>query len=1580
MTRLVATAATLCALAAGLGAAPAARIGKLKTLYPRTVLVRNGAPRSVIVIPEGEAWTALAERLQGALRQSTSATAPLRRDTDIVKDWRLRKDAFAHDTLVALGNVNNNALLAWLYGEGYAMADSLYPGPGGHVVRTVHDPFAKGVNVLVLAGSDAAGVKTAVDVFLAKYAKPKGRDLVLPAPIVVTRIVFSSQPFHHDPSKSPLGSKRMPQYRTLAWFRKAWTKAGFMDEAGRVIAHKDPKLTRTRLLTTLMQMGETWYRTGDPALPPLMKQLLDKNRRLLTNPDRVRGMSGRTAFAVNGWDRIEELPVWTDGDRLDVTNALLADSRLGHERRRFHGLAAKGYRQCMEANHGTNAAIQDFAAWRYFEKYYDIPEGRPWLAAARACFEGQLSTFEIIEDSAGYLLANPRYAMEYALRSHDMRYFTRGLARHKARYIALACLNNVGLTSGFGDSGSLLYPTLLTDLALPAWFDKDPRLYWIIRNRLRPSYGLRIFQRPIAVDLTVAPREPTEWTGLTRIPLYEMPIRCPNGLKKPVYAPKRDLGPDRFNKLIFKENWDPDGQYLLLDGVSPPAPTGPVGHAQEDVNTILNYCDKGRMWLIDHSYPVRTFHRHSGVMVLREGKLMTNGRGLATLRNLVETPRLGVTRTSHGPWTRAIVWRKGRWFAVLDRVHADRSGEYFARATFKAAGEAELRGPDLRLTQKGRFCDIRTDGASRVEVESIPFKIKKSWLAFYPYAKPVAHYFQQQKMRQLKEGQALGFINLLRAYASPKDAETVKLRPLGEQAALVEDRGEFTLIAQGDTEFAPDAEALIATRRSIHALSATALCGGLVRADAPCDLSLDTETRRLTVRCRRVVRLTGPIVGAAKETPPGRHDFAVRDAEVAKATAWLGARLAAARAYAAKTPGGTAAQAATTAEPDGMSAETTRFDAPVNALVLADLDGDGAAEYVTAGPRGARAYRPDGALLWRFHTKRPARAIAVGEALSGTPGPEVAVGCDDEHVYLLDAKGKPRWSFKCKRITSSYAGPAAVKRVWITDLEGDGEADVVVGASWLHVLRPDGRVKWERYMRFARGMISGNFLHGVVGDAGGDGRQEVYAGFLSGYCMCVGYGPDGRITMPHPRPGEKVGPEQRTYGQPIGVPDAMALADIEGGGKTRLITITDPVRVRCLWPDNRRREQPAFTATGVFTKLTVHQPDPARPAAIVCADDMTQLHAFGRWRRVKRGFAWGKLWTRTTGRKISALGCLRVKSIGADAIFVGTARGEVLALKAANGRLCANAKVGGSPVVALLPRPEDGAMLAVLAEGAVAKLRLTASKLWGPEIKARDGGFRKVVVKGKPTYFDRTVTVDTGANAFRFYLRGDAVGMANPHGANFSFPAFMVTVGRTRYFDATNFRRMDHLDPSKEPRFAADLEKATLTTATSDATASVTARLTALAGRESMGLQIKVSPKNDAAPVRVEVLTFPSAMVRKNARKKIAFSSGRIFEARQADAKRPRWTSEAGEFWVYAWDPDHDLGSKRAAGGCGLRWKPEEVKEVSVSSAGDWVRFIFTLPKGRRSLDLDLYDLYRQSNADGLARMGTLGPADTPAR
>ena len=132
------------------GAARAAEapppITELKNMCIDTALVRDGRPVAAVVAPADGCYDALAGMIVEAVKKKTGAAIPIVRDADIILPFSRN--------LVIVGNRSTNSVIEQLYNFYYTYLDLKYPGAGGYVVRSLHNPFATGHNAILIGGSD----------------------------------------------------------------------------------------------------------------------------------------------------------------------------------------------------------------------------------------------------------------------------------------------------------------------------------------------------------------------------------------------------------------------------------------------------------------------------------------------------------------------------------------------------------------------------------------------------------------------------------------------------------------------------------------------------------------------------------------------------------------------------------------------------------------------------------------------------------------------------------------------------------------------------------------------------------------------------------------------------------------------------------------------------------------------------------------------------------------------------------------------------------------------------------------------------------------------------------------------------------------------------------------------------------------------------------------------------------------------------------------------------------------------------------------------------------------------------------
>ena len=141
------------------------KIAKLKDLCIDTVLVANGEPQAAVVAPAGERYADAVRTIQGAVKRCGGTALPVLRDVTNPEDVLKQHNA------IVLGNMATNPFVEHMYWQWYVLLDLKYPGRGGHVVRSLHNPCGTGRNVIWIGGSDDEGVSAAAKVF-ADLLKP----------------------------------------------------------------------------------------------------------------------------------------------------------------------------------------------------------------------------------------------------------------------------------------------------------------------------------------------------------------------------------------------------------------------------------------------------------------------------------------------------------------------------------------------------------------------------------------------------------------------------------------------------------------------------------------------------------------------------------------------------------------------------------------------------------------------------------------------------------------------------------------------------------------------------------------------------------------------------------------------------------------------------------------------------------------------------------------------------------------------------------------------------------------------------------------------------------------------------------------------------------------------------------------------------------------------------------------------------------------------------------------------------------------------------------------------------------------
>jgi hypothetical protein len=339
---------------------------KLKDLHLTIPLVTGGTPTAAVVAPQSGMYQTAAAAIQRAIEKRTGVKVP------IVSDDTAQAAVPLEGNLIVLGNRSTSKTLSALYDLYYCLVDLKYPGPEGYVVRSVHNPFGNGHSVVIVGGSDAAGVEEGAKALAETLSKaPAAGGEMSIGWTMLTKLGKGIKP--------PTDIRQFETWEAS----KGYGSSGYFGWCS---------------ISKRMAM---YYMTGDEASAREVIRLSfpDKqaikdieaidDEKIENKHDPLAGFYHYNAhMAILFWDLIEESPVFTDGERLKVTNAFAR--QLNHRKDEgIYGLtqAPSG----VSTRHGQWSAISLYCLGRYFNKDYPHPV---WAQCVRA---GQLAFHSLHE-------------------------------------------------------------------------------------------------------------------------------------------------------------------------------------------------------------------------------------------------------------------------------------------------------------------------------------------------------------------------------------------------------------------------------------------------------------------------------------------------------------------------------------------------------------------------------------------------------------------------------------------------------------------------------------------------------------------------------------------------------------------------------------------------------------------------------------------------------------------------------------------------------------------------------------------------------------------------------------------------------------------------------------------------------------------------------------------------------------------------------------------------------------------------------------------------------------------------------
>ncbi|MBN1669449.1 MAG: hypothetical protein JXR37_00340 [Kiritimatiellae bacterium] len=769
-------------------AEPANRITRLKDLHLDTVLVSRGQPAAVIVAPAGARYADAIETVQAAVRTCAGTTLPVRRDG-------ARPEALLKTThVVALGNMATNPFIEHMYRQWYVLLDVKYPGKGGYVVRSCHNPYGTGHNVIWLGGSDDAGVSRAAAVFAGLLTRSDPLKVGWLMQIQLGDGITA-------PTLRDGGEGWSP---TVYGWRDSWRKIG-NEEVGYGPA-------ATFGWNEISVAGALYYMTGVPEHLAYFKKMAmpdpdnapraNRKESVFKDPldPLVKNSHYHTHLTSLVWDLIEESPLFTDRERLFLTNKFLDQQN--------HYDPKDTYRSW--GRHGEWHMMCIYTGSRYFAKYYPAPRWERRMANVREAYRGSIGDELRGNDTLYWISTYMEPTFDFFMLDGFDEFVSSGAARKMMSGLEAIWTGESNETSTAYIPISLLHKA--------AHMLKDGRYIWFLRKLGFDFDVFRIGQSfwP-APDLTVEP--PDDRVG--RISVVPMP-------KSDWNAGGKAIGKDEgIRFLSYRGGLTGEDDWFMIDGFYG------KGRHPYHVNTLHELRMCGRTLL-------RGFGNHLSVRrngIVEEDSARTTALKKAVALNGVAYVKTHVPNMPFSAWDRHLLFVQGAYLFVCDELTARAPGTFDIRSGWSLLGT-----PAPALREKRRVS--MKEGATLCCAQAVH----------------VGATGRQAWSGELKQGATFA-LNTLIHTAGEARQDRLRIDPLGARANLVRGaRTAFVGVGPYSSE-ALTVEAGIASvsSNSIFLADATRLaCGGrtVFESEKPVCVRWQLDSGRLAVHAAEAGRIT----------------------------------------------------------------------------------------------------------------------------------------------------------------------------------------------------------------------------------------------------------------------------------------------------------------------------------------------------------------------------------------------------------------------------------------------------------------------------------------------------------------------------------------------------------------------------------------------------------------------------------------------------------------------------------------------------------------------------------------------------
>jgi len=842
---------------------------QLKKLHIGTSIVRQGQATTRIVVPTSGAYDHFAADISAKIKELTGVDAPIVGDTefDLCREQRL------DENLIVLGNRSTNRVVSDLYDLYCCVIDLRYPGKSGSVVRSLHDPFADGHNVIFVGASDNAGMKKATAKFLAILDQAhKTGDLRESRKTDdggrVPGVERSEPPARREPGGSPLvprGSTPATQESTEERETEDTLEIGYLAE---IELGSDVNIPKEMSFRDLQRMkpwdatnrtgGYGWtvitkclayyYLTGYKFYAKeFMRLAFPKDEQTIKDlaacgqdfkADRREPLVDvyhyRAHLPVVYWDLVEESPFFSDEDRTKVTRQFMKQVRTFRanedygcevDKTRYPGAI-------INSRHHQWGAMTFYTLGRYLSKYYPDYE---WKAVKR-CAEYFFSALYMKEHVCN--------------RGEGAR-----LARHPTTLVSLFDYTLMSGNKHPVQMGSLADQTRTTEILLD-WRPNAWVLYQAPTNLFhKMAYLLNnsrhVYARNLNTVETIAFRPgQSYWPDESRLEHEPFAIDKWESLRPTPYEfyfwellweeplPHQDK---MFRLASFRTTNDAKGDYLLFDGVY----LGGVYHCF----SLLEYVLNGDILFMGQRTHLNFMS--SGMTAAKQPKYSL----LERLETIGDSACIQATAPNYNfaDWRRSVLHRRGQYALVTDRLTSLQDSAFstaeinwqLAAGTYPAStspGIVLLRaerttGPaEYVLGFSDKLKTTVRDMGTSIGSTASGGTVSAAWTG------------------SLAEGEEKLFFSLVTPKVDTHDAKAGNCIRLAPNAAVLALKTGCAVAVAGRYE---GIEADIAIVAADHLTAYGAIrCGPLCSSDRPIDVDWDFATGNLAIHCSETTAVT----------------------------------------------------------------------------------------------------------------------------------------------------------------------------------------------------------------------------------------------------------------------------------------------------------------------------------------------------------------------------------------------------------------------------------------------------------------------------------------------------------------------------------------------------------------------------------------------------------------------------------------------------------------------------------------------------------------------------------------------------